>query len=237
MKTFNAALEDERLLSTYTGKALHLLSPEAAQIDIEDIAHGLAHQCCYNGHTRHFYSVAQHSLIVANLVPPQERLAALLHDAVTAYFGGLARAMQQLLPDFPLIEQRLKAAISERFGFSGADTPAIQRAHLVAQVTEERDLLLPASRHAVRQTHSVPIPRRIEPLSPEEAKGQFLTLFFGLGKKSSPAVHKPNTTNCPLTGRRRLGDDIRLKATDGMSFEKTVPYRSGLQAAWERAHH
>ena len=82
-------------VSTYTGKQFFPLDPQQDQVDIEDIAHGLAYQCRFNGQTRYFYSVAQHSLIVAGLVPKRLYLAALLHDAAEAYMGDMVKPLKQ----------------------------------------------------------------------------------------------------------------------------------------------
>lgn len=241
MKPFDPSLRNERYLSTYTGKHLHLLAPDAAQIDIQDIAHGLAHQCCFNGQTHHFYSVAQHSLMVANLVPPRHRLAALLHDAVAAYFGGMNKAMQQLLPDFALIEKKIMVAVSEKFNISGFDAQPIKRAHHVAQATELRDLQPISSEHAQASVYSVPIPRRIEPLLPDEAKRQFLALFAGLDSK--PSGRQAAIPSCQFIEQDqspdplRLFDQIRLKQGEGVPLKTANQCRHGLQAAWERARH
>src|SRR5574343_449470 len=75
-------------ISTFKGNRFWPQEPRIDVIDIEDIAHGLAYQCRFNGQTRAFYSVAQHSLMVMALVPPAERFAALLHDAAEAYLHG-----------------------------------------------------------------------------------------------------------------------------------------------------
>ena len=56
-------------VSTYLGNRFYPLEPRIDDVAIEDIAHGLAYQCRFNGQTSAFYSVAQHSLIVAALVP------------------------------------------------------------------------------------------------------------------------------------------------------------------------
>lgn len=176
--------DDECYVATVSGQRLYLLAPEASQINIDDIVHGLAYQPCYSGQTSHFYSLAQHSLLVASLVPAGQRLAALLHDAVCAYLGNLAQSMRPLLPGFSLIEARVKAAISERFAVSGLDTTLIQRAHQIAQSTEQRDLL-PHEFELRRPGGAAPVPRRIEFLSPEEAKRQFQEMFIQLLGKTS----------------------------------------------------
>ena len=94
---------DMPAISTRSGRRLYLQNPNAGQIHIDDIAHGLAHQCRFNGQTNKFYSVAQHSVMVASILPPELRLAGLLHDAAEAYLGDSVQPLKELLPDFALI--------------------------------------------------------------------------------------------------------------------------------------
>ena len=135
----NYSLRNERCILTYSGRQLNLLAPDPTQIEIADIAHGLAYQCCFNGQARYFYSIAQHSMLVAQQVAPQHRLAALLHDAAAAYLGAMPQILRQLMLEFQFIEKKFMAAIGEKFGISDFDLPAIQRAHLGALETERRD--------------------------------------------------------------------------------------------------
>ena len=172
-------------LSTCSGKQFCLQAPDSSLIDIEDIARGLAYQCCYIGQTNFYYSLAQHSLLVATLVPPMYRLAALLHEAAAVYFGDMAGALRQLLPEFASIETRTMMAIGEKFSVSGFDAPAIKRAHLIAQATEHRDLRPTIEMHN-SPACPVPVPRRIEFMSPEEAKYQFSEFFAELVRKAAP---------------------------------------------------
>lgn len=92
---------------------------------IEDIAHSLSMQCRYNGHTREFYSVAEHSVHVARWVmaqygtPQIKRRAgrtALLHDAAEAYLGDVARPIKWRLPGYAQMEEQVAAAIADEFG-------------------------------------------------------------------------------------------------------------------------
>lgn len=187
------AIPDEPYITTYSGRHLMLRAPDASQIDIQDIARGLAFQGCLNGQTQTYYSLAQRSLLVARLVPIQHRLAGLLHDAVAAYLGDGAEIMRQLMPDFATIEQGILAAVGEKFSVSGLDNPAIQRARLVAQATEQRDIhgTPPDARKSASRSASVPVPRRIECQTPEDAMAEFLAMFEQLHKQAaarSPAA-------------------------------------------------
>lgn len=165
-------------VSTYSGKQFYPLAPAAEQLDIEDIAHGLAYQCRFNGQTRYFYSVAQHSLIVADLVPARLRRAALLHDAAEAYMGDMVKPLKQLFPLFSKIEARVMAAIGQRYDIARFDDPAIKHADRVALAMEKRDLM-PNSSEAWESLRGVDAdPTTIVPMSPADAKTAFLAAFL-----------------------------------------------------------
>ncbi len=68
-------------LGTNSGKKVDLLHPDPSQICLEDIAHGLSNLCRFNGQINRFFSVAEHSMYVAALVPNRYKLQAILHDA------------------------------------------------------------------------------------------------------------------------------------------------------------
>lgn len=109
-----------------SGRRLDLLDPSPVDIEIEDIAHGLARVARWNGQTvgDHAYSVAQHSVLVeeiaAHLRPdmaPKWRLAALLHDAAEYVIGDMISPFKAALGfDYRNFEARLESAIHIRFG-------------------------------------------------------------------------------------------------------------------------
>ncbi len=115
----------QRMLS---GRRLDLLDPSPLDIEIVDIAHGLARVARWNGQTvgPHAFSVAQHTLIVeeiASIVTPEigaaGRLAVLLHDAPEYVIGDLISPFKALLGgEYRTVEQRLLAAIHRRFGLA-----------------------------------------------------------------------------------------------------------------------
>ncbi|MCC5961983.1 MAG: HD family hydrolase [Rhodobacteraceae bacterium] len=117
----------QRMLS---GRRLDLLDPTPVDIEIEDIAHGLAFVARWNGQTRGDwpYSVAEHSLLVeailARATPrpdPRWQLAALLHDAPEYVIGDMISPVKDAVgPGYGALDARLAAAIHIRFGLPAA---------------------------------------------------------------------------------------------------------------------
>lgn len=95
-KTIDATGKDGTF-NTFSGRSVSLYDPTPEMICIEDIAHALSHVCRFGGHTREFYSVAQHSCLVSYLAPAEWRLAALMHDATEAYLGDVIRPLKNIL--------------------------------------------------------------------------------------------------------------------------------------------
>ena len=169
-------------ISTYLGNRFWPTEPRIDRIDIEDIAHGLAYQCRFNGQTSAFYSVAQHSIMVANILPPHLHKAALLHDAAEAYLGDIVKPLKHLLPGFAEIEAGVTRLIAQAFEVDfDTDHVAIKHADMVALATEKRDLM-PNSAEAWSYLAGIaPLPELIDPLPPAQAKAAFLAAWTQLG--------------------------------------------------------
>ena len=131
---------------TISGIAFDLDNPEPSMIDLHDIAHALAHQCRYAGHTRQFYSVAEHSVFVSRYVPPEDAAWALLHDAAEAYVTDLPQPVKRMLPDYAAIEERVMRIIAQRFGLSWPMPSSIKAADSRILMDERRNLLAPPPR-------------------------------------------------------------------------------------------
>ncbi|HRO12822.1 HD family hydrolase [Amaricoccus sp.] len=126
----------QRMLS---GRRLDLLDPSPLDVEIEDIAHGLAFVARWNGQTRgeHPYSVAEHSLLVeelfGRLVPAAEarwRLAALLHDAPEYVIGDMISPVKAAVgPGYAALDERLARAVHIRFGLP-AELPKLVKAQI-----------------------------------------------------------------------------------------------------------
>ena len=128
----------QRMLS---GRRLDLLDPSPLDVEIEDIAHGLARVARWNGQTTgpHIFSVAQHSLLVEHIassldigIGARGALYALLHDAPEYVIGDMISPFKAALGvDYKAFENRLLAAIHLRFGL-----PATPRPDLVDQIKQ-----------------------------------------------------------------------------------------------------
>lgn len=190
-------------IQTFTGRKVCPLAAEPAQICIEDIAHALSMKCRFGGHCREFYSVAQHSVHVSEVVAgedgsPLDQLAALLHDAPEAYgpdfckpvkaeysvYVPLAHAHALESISIGAAEDRLLGIIHTALGLPALDAipgqHLVKRADLILLCTEQRDLMGPAP-----EPWSLTAPylwNRIVPVPPGEARTQFLRRFERLRK-------------------------------------------------------
>ena len=174
-------------VSTRSGRRVALLNPSPSQIAIGDIAHGLAHQCRFNGQTNKFYSVAQHSVLVASILPRELRLAGLLHDASEAYLGDIVQPLKELLPDYQAIEAKFCEVLGTRFDVDLQPNDAIKHADLVVLATERRDLMPMDTADWSSIAGITPLIRTIKPLAPETAAAQFMDLFFKLINQPQPS--------------------------------------------------
>ncbi|SFI39636.1 hypothetical protein SAMN05216304_102570 [Bosea sp. OK403] len=186
----------QRMLS---GRRLDLLDPSPLDIEIEDIAHGLARVARWNGQTRgaHSFSVAQHSLLVeaiaSHLNPDWSnawRLMALLHDAPEYVIGDMISPFKVVMGDaYKSVELRLLTAIHLRFALP-ATTPAVlkrktKEADMVAAFLEATELAGFARDEALRffgRPQALPraVMAWLDPLDTEAAQARFLAHFVEL---------------------------------------------------------
>ncbi|QIG49255.1 HD family hydrolase [Nordella sp. HKS 07] len=184
----------QRMLS---GRRLDLLNPSPLDIEIEDIAHGLARVARWNGQTKgaHAFSVAQHSLLVEALLVHMHdnldhhaRLAALLHDAPEYVIGDMISPFKAALGvDYKAFEHKLLAAIHLRFGLPAAvsETLAgkIKKADQIAAYLEATQLAgfsleeagkffgRPKGLDGARGFHA------LRPLAPNDAEAAYVRKF------------------------------------------------------------
>jgi 5'-deoxynucleotidase YfbR-like HD superfamily hydrolase len=153
-------------------------------IVLEDIAHALSLQCRFSGHTSTFYSVAQHSILVAAALPTEYALTGLMHDASEAYLNDLASPVKNapgLGEKYRYVERRLMQVISSRFGLIWPIPIEVHQADLRMLETERRDLL--AHNDGTPElwepwTGGIePYPDPIQPMPPLGAEITFTTMF------------------------------------------------------------
>jgi len=174
-------------LQTFSGGRFWPMDPRPGEVAIEDIAHSLSNLCRFAGHCVEFYSVAQHSVLVSDYVPRPHAFRALLHDAAEAYLVDLPRPVKLELPEYRALEKKVQAAIYQRFGLSGEDSPCIKEADDRVLAQEHRDLMAVSPYDWGRLDRLKPLPVGIVPQSPRNAYGSFLIQFAALVPKEAVA--------------------------------------------------
>jgi 5'-deoxynucleotidase YfbR-like HD superfamily hydrolase len=187
----------QRMLS---GRRLDLLDPSPRDIEIADIAHGLARVARWNGQTRgaHIFSVAQHTLLVEAVMRAQApgvalsfRLAALLHDAPEYVIGDMISPFKAVLGGgYKAVEKRLLAAIHIRFGLPPVLGPEIEQKIKEAdkgaaylEATQLAGFAQPEARRLFGRDPGLPIATRRDYLTPwtaAKAEKRFLARFNAL---------------------------------------------------------
>lgn len=178
-------MTDERLpehsIYTFTGRRFWPLQPKAEEVALQDIAHALSNICRFTGHTNHFYSVAQHSVLVSRTVPAEFALWGLLHDASEAYLADISRPVKQQMPFYQEAERRLEKVIASAFGLPWPMPAAVKEVDTRMLMTEKRDVLVcPWDFSRVHVADCQPYDFRIVPYSPSRAEESFFNRWHEL---------------------------------------------------------
>jgi len=165
-------MNNEFSILTKSGAYFDLMSPSCNSFGLDDIAHALGNTCRFGGHTKQYYSVAQHCVLVSQIVPEKHAWAALMHDAAEAFIGDLPTPIKNMLPYYQAMENEIQQAICERL-----DVPEtnghIKHADLVALATERRDLMSDQEYTWPSLKGITPLRKRIKPLHPMAATTAF----------------------------------------------------------------
>jgi 5'-deoxynucleotidase YfbR-like HD superfamily hydrolase len=183
----------QRMLS---GRRLDILNPSPLDVEIEDIAHGLARVARWNGQTQGgmIFSVAQHSVLVAEIcglldpaAPARWRLHALLHDAPEYVIGDMISPFKAALGSvYHEVEARLERAILLRFSLNPAPSPALAR---LTKKADRISAFFEATRYAGFEADEAkslfgapdvepePLEDLLAPMSSEQAQKLFLERF------------------------------------------------------------
>jgi 5'-deoxynucleotidase YfbR-like HD superfamily hydrolase len=129
------------LFNAGSGVKIDLVNPDIGTIQILDIANALSLICRFGGHLSRFYSVAQHSVLVAALAPKELKKEALLHDAPEAYVGDVIKPLKHLIGEpYAAIERRFEKLINRKFGLDTQKLIAIKKYDIEALKLEHKAL-------------------------------------------------------------------------------------------------
>lgn len=174
---------------TYTGKAFPLFDFKPSDFCIKDISHALSNLCRYNGHTKIYFSVAQHSVHVMECLRDELRvedkrllLCGLLHDAAEAYTGDMVRPVKQhsIMRPYRDWEEHVERGLSEHFDIPFPFPKVIKRADNILLATEKEQIVhLPPPRPWTI-TEEPWWQLEITEWLPEVAKKRFMQAFVDL---------------------------------------------------------
>jgi len=165
---------------TYTGKKVDPFRMTADDVCIEDIAHSLSQICRFNGHCCAFYSVAQHSIYVASILPPELKFVGLMHDATEAYCGDMIRPIKVSMPTYKSLEYVIWLAIAQKYDLPTELPKEVKAADNSMLMTERRDLLkwTPDDWNVPEQPQDF----FVYPKPSRQAEANFLSFFHRLHK-------------------------------------------------------
>lgn len=133
--------EVEPYIETATGRRFYIDRPE---FHMDEIAHALGHQCRYTGHSKRFYSVAEHSVLVSRIMrylDLGDPFEGLMHDAAEAYLSDIAAPWKALLPDYKKLEARIELPLRQKYGLNPVMSDGCRRADWLALFIEARVLI------------------------------------------------------------------------------------------------
>lgn len=170
-------------MQTATGKQFWPLDPRPEEVDIVDIAFGLSKICRYGGHTTRFYSVAEHSVLVAQALPKNLQMYGLLHDASEAYLGDVIRPLKRFIPGYREIEEAVMVAICAHFGLTYPMPAAIKEIDCAILLDEYAQVMKPppGDWKEGNEVGMEPLGVALQCWKPERAAEKFLEEFVHLG--------------------------------------------------------
>ena len=179
---------DGNWINTATGVAFHPLEPRAEDVSLEDIAHSLSQQCRYTGHTSSFYSVAEHSVLVAKGVKAlggsiNEQRWGLLHDGSESFISDVSSPVKKH-PSFAFyreVEKKIMDVVAERFKLEGPEPDLVRYVDAQMIAFESMDKRVIKVRNpnwpVVEQDERLKPAIKIECLLPAPARSAFLIYF------------------------------------------------------------
>lgn len=165
---------------TFSGAIYYPSSPRVEDIRIVGIAHHLSMLCRYTGACRKFYSVAEHSVLVSQVVPPEHAFAALMHDATEAYVNDIARPLKRhwLMWGYRRLEHRTWCMIARKFGLPEQLPHSVHQADRAVLCAEQAALVCPLPQSQGFRIEPADV--LVQGLPPAAAEKLFLDRFFEL---------------------------------------------------------
>lgn len=167
-------------MQTYTGKQFWPLDPRPEEIHILDIAHSLSTICRYGGHTQKFYSVAEHCVLMSYVVPEEDRLWALLHDATEAYVGDMVRPLKIDMPEFREAEDRIMDCIVEKYELTSLTMPASVHDADARIILNEKEAVMLTTESQWDLDGLIPLDVKIQAWTQPVAQSMYLSRFCEL---------------------------------------------------------
>ena len=167
-------------MRTRSGGRFFPSNPRPEDIEILDLASGIARECRYGGQMPGWYSVAEHSLLVAQILPEPLKFQGLMHDAPEGLIRDMTRPNKVLLADYRELEDRVWLAVASRFGLPYELHPLVKVAD-DAVLLAERMQLFPDDRDdwSIKGT---PADVTVTQMPYDVAEAEFLTMFHHLTK-------------------------------------------------------
>lgn len=156
------------------GRKFFFLDPKPSDFDINSGAKALSMLCRYAGQVDKFYSVAEHSCRVCDILPEEVKLEGLMHDFCEQLLGDITTPLKKMLPTYKTIEENTEEQMSRKFKLVFPFPPEIKVADMTLLVTEMRDLL---PGNDFKNFPFEPLDGIIKPWSMKKAEREFLKRY------------------------------------------------------------
>lgn len=176
--------------TTFSGIKFYPLDPRPEEILIEDVAHALSMVCRFGGHTRIFYSVAQHSVLVSSKLPDELKFVGLMHDATEAYLGDMIRPLKLEMPEYREVENKLWKIMAEKWGLPEKIPDLVKYHDNCALMTERRDLIAATDYLWGLEKDFPAYEEKVQCMKPVEAEFLFHELFKKLNHERSKELQR-----------------------------------------------
>jgi hypothetical protein len=131
-------------MQTWGGGRYWPLDPQPDDMNIADISAALGNLCRFGGHTKRFYSVAEHCILISQAVPKEFALWGLLHDASEAYLGDMVKPLKDGSPEYKALEDKTMRAVVTKFNLSPNTMPEeIKKADMAILKNEQMAMMHP----------------------------------------------------------------------------------------------